>query len=58
MELYELLLNFINTCGFPIVCCGYMMITMNKTLKENTKAVDKLTILVDKLIHPKDDEIE
>lgn len=34
--------QLIGSLGFPIVCCGYMMLTMNKTLKENTNVTNKL----------------
>lgn len=36
------LTQLVGSLGFPIVCCGYMMITNNKTLKENTEAVNSL----------------
>ncbi len=42
--------NLITNLGFPIVCCGYMMITNNKTLRENTEATNKLVILIEKLV--------
>lgn len=29
--------ELISTYGFPILCCIYMMTTMNKTLKEHTE---------------------
>ena len=42
--------QLIGSLGFPVVCCGYMMIVMNKTLKENTTATNNLVNLVEKLI--------
>ena len=42
--------QLIGSLGFPIVCCGYMMITNNKTLRENTEATNKLVILIEKLV--------
>ena len=44
------LTQLIGSLGFPIVCCGYMMFVMNKTLKENTTATNNLVNLVEKLI--------
>ena len=41
--------QLIGTVGFPVVCCGYMMVVNNKTLKENTEATNKLVILIEKL---------
>lgn len=31
------LAELISTYGFPILCCFYMMTTMNKTLQEHTQ---------------------
>lgn len=35
--------QIIGSLGFPIVACGYMMVTMNKTLKGVTDAMSELT---------------
>lgn len=42
--------QLIGSLGFPIVACGYMMIAMNKTIKDNTEATNKLAALVAKLV--------
>lgn len=42
--------QLIGSLGFPIVCCGYMMITNNKTVKENTEATNKLIVLIEKFL--------
>lgn len=42
--------QLIGSLGFPIVCCGYMMIKMNKTLEENTKQTEKVGQLIDLLM--------
>lgn len=61
---FTVISQLIGSLGFPIVACGYMMISMNKTLKENTEATNKLAALVAKLAghseeeHKKDDVSE
>lgn len=53
--------QLIGSLGFPIVCCGYMMIKMNKTIEENTKVTNKLCSLILQLIpgnQSEDDIIE
>ena len=49
--------EFISAVGFPIVCCGYMMVTNNKTLKELTTAVNSLTAAVQILLHEDGDHV-
>ena len=46
---FTVLSQLIGSLGFPIVACGYMMISMNKSLKHNTDATNKLATLVAKL---------
>ena len=46
----ETITQLVGSLGFPIICCGYMMITMNKTLKADTEATAKLATLVENLI--------
>lgn len=46
---FTVISQLIGSLGFPIVACGYMMITMNKSLKDNTEATNKLATLVAKL---------
>lgn len=46
---FTVISQLIGSLGFPIVACGYMMITMNKSLKDNTEATNKLATLVSKL---------
>ena len=45
MEMTELS-NLIGNYGFPMLCCIYMMVTNNKTLKELTAAVQELKTTV------------
>lgn len=46
---FTVISQLIGSLGFPIVACGYMMVTMNKSLKDNTEATNKLATLVAKL---------
>ena len=53
--------QLIGSLGFPIVCRGYMMIKMNKTIEEDTKVTNKLCSLILQLIRgnqSEDDIIE
>lgn len=50
------LTQVIGSLGFPIVCCGYMMVTMNKTLTANTKATQDLSAVVQRLLDRMDRE--
>ena len=45
------IIQLVGSLGFPIVACGYMMVTNNKTLKELTTAVNSLTSAVQILLH-------
>lgn len=47
---YSILTDLISSVGFPIVCCVYMMVNNNKTLKQLTEAVNTLTVTV-KTLH-------
>lgn len=44
------LTQLISTLGFPIVCCGYYMLKMDKTLSENTKATQEISRLISLLL--------
>lgn len=33
--------QLIGSLGFPIVCCGYMMLKMNKTIEKNTEVTNE-----------------
>lgn len=46
---FTVISQLIGSLGFPIVACGYMMVAMNKSLKDNTDATNKLAALVAKL---------
>lgn len=46
---FTVISQLIGSLGFPIVACCYMMVTINKTLKENTEVTNKLATLVAKL---------
>lgn len=46
---FTVISQLIGSLGFPIVACGYMMVSMNKSLKDNTEATNKLATLVAKL---------
>ena len=50
LEYIQIVEQFIGSYGFPIVCCAYMMITMNKTLEKNTESTNKLCDLISKLL--------
>ena len=45
-----MLTQLVGSLGFPIVACAYMMISMGKTLSDNTKATNSLAALVQSLI--------
>ena len=45
------IIQLVGSLGFPIVACGYMMVTNNKTLKELTTAMNALTSAVQILLH-------
>lgn len=49
--------QLIGSLGFPIVCCSYMMVTNNKTIKELTAAVQQLTTAVNILINKESSDI-
>lgn len=49
-ETVDLLIKFINSCGFPIVACcffGFMYYKMNETLASLTNAITVLTAKFD-----------
>ena len=48
--------QLIGSLGFPVVCCGYMMIVNNKTIKENTAATNKMIGLLETIIKRDTDE--
>ncbi len=50
VELVQILEQFIGSYGFPIACCAYMMITMNKTLEKNTESTNNLCSLISMLL--------
>lgn len=49
-----LITQLVGSLGFPIVCCGYMMVTNNQTIKQLTEAVNSLTSAIGVLIHDRD----
>ena len=42
--------NLIGSLGFPIVCCGYMMIVNTRTVKENTAATNKMVAVMERVL--------
>lgn len=42
--------QLIGSLGFPIVCCGYMMLKMNKTIERNTKVTEATYELIKALL--------
>ena len=42
----EQIINIIGTLGFPIAICVFLLIERGKTLKELTKVITELTILI------------
>lgn len=43
------LIAFISTVGFPIVVAVYLLVTLNKTLKELTSVISANTLAIEKL---------
>jgi len=43
------LLTFIKEVGFPIGIAVYLIIVLNKSITENTKAIQTLTAMVERL---------
>jgi hypothetical protein len=41
--------TLIGSLGFPIVVCWYTLTTLNKTLQENSKALDALKDIISQL---------
>ena len=50
--------QLIGSVGFPIVCCGYMMIVCNKTVQENTKSTNELCNLIKEFLLTKGNKNE
>lgn len=48
------LTQLISTLGFPIVCCGFYMLKMEKTLAENTRATQEISRLISVLLERED----
>lgn len=46
MDWLQTLSQLIGSLGFPIVCCGYMMFTCNKTVQQNTESTNELCLLI------------
>ena len=46
--------QLIGTIGFPIVMCGYMAVKFDKTLAENTKAIQSLIGVISHLVEKED----
>lgn len=42
--------QLVGSLGFPVVCCGYMMVVINRTMKENTDVTNKLAVLIERLL--------
>lgn len=40
-------INLISNVGFPIVICLYVLMRLEKTVKENTKVIKELCIKLD-----------
>lgn len=47
MEEMGMIMDFISNNGFAIVVCLYCLIVNNRTVKENTEAVNKMVTLLD-----------
>jgi hypothetical protein len=41
--------TIISTVGFPIAMCVYLMVRFEKVLDNNTKSVDKLIDVIDRM---------
>ena len=46
----NVLYQLIGSLGFPIVACGYMMVTMNKTIQANTEATNHMVSLMQSVL--------
>ena len=42
--------QLIGSLGFPIVCCGYMMLKRNKTIEKNTEVTEATYELIKALL--------
>ena len=45
-----MLTQLIGSVGFPIVMCGYMMITNNKTLQSLTESINNQTNILGRVL--------
>lgn len=43
------LVNFISSVGFPIVMCGYLTVTVNKTLEDVKNTLNANTLVIKEL---------
>ena len=43
------LVNFISSVGFPIVMCGYLTVTVNKTLEDVKNTLSANTLVIKEL---------
>lgn len=43
------LVNFISSVGFPIVMCGYLTFTVNKTLEDVKNTLNANTLVIKEL---------
>lgn len=43
------LVNFISSVGFPIVMCGYLTVTVNKTLEDVKNTLNANTLVLKEL---------
>lgn len=50
MEVIEMISSFINSTGFPVVCCFFLWAYIQNTMKDITKALDNNTAVIQNLI--------
>ena len=52
----EFIANLLSSIGIPAALCFYTLFGVNKTLKELTEAINKLTTDVDRRLDKQEDE--
>ena len=53
---YESILSLVGSVGFPIVVSVYLLVTLKKTIEENTRSNQAMTILLDRICRKLDIE--
>ena len=56
MDEMKTLLDFAVSNGFAMVVCLYCLLVNNKTVKDNTEAVNKMIVVLDTMAKGRSDE--